>query len=56
MAEQLTQQEREARAQYFRNWRRKNKEKVKRYNQTYWQRRAERMANEDVDGGEKQNA
>lgn len=36
----LTAQERETRAAYFREWRAKNKEKVKLYNQRYWQKKA----------------
>lgn len=38
-ATQLTAQEREIRAQYFREWRARNKEKVKLYNQRYWRKK-----------------
>ena len=30
----------EARREYFREWRRKNSDKVKQYNQNYWRKRA----------------
>lgn len=32
----------EARRDYFREWRRKNSDKVKQYNQNYWRKRAEK--------------
>lgn len=35
----LTEQEREERARYLREWRAKNRDKVKAYNQSYWQRK-----------------
>lgn len=43
---ELTPQEREARAKYFRDWRAKNREKVKVYNQRYWRKKASQQ-----DGG-----
>jgi len=36
----------EERKEYFRQWRQKNKDKVKKHNATYWQRRAEKKLNE----------
>lgn len=36
----LTAQEKEARAKYFREWRAKNRDRVKAYNQRYWQKKA----------------
>ena len=36
----LTTQEKEARAKYFREWRAKNRDRVKAYNQRYWQKKA----------------
>lgn len=36
----LTAEEKATRAAYFREWRAKNREKVKLYNQRYWQKRA----------------
>lgn len=30
----------EARREYFREWRRKNSDKVKQYNENYWRKRA----------------
>ena len=50
----LTAQEREARAKYFREWRAKNREKVKIYNQRYWQKKAaqQNSGNTRIEGGE----
>lgn len=36
----------EARRAYYKRWRAANKDKVKQYNQAYWQRKAERMERE----------
>jgi len=38
----------EARREYFREWRRKNSDKVKRYNADYWRRQAEKKLAEEV--------
>lgn len=35
----LTAEEKATRAAYFREWRAKNREKVKLYNQRYWQKK-----------------
>lgn len=35
----LTAEERATRAAYFREWRARNREKVKLYNQRYWQKK-----------------
>lgn len=56
----MTDQEKAARArdlqrEYIREWRRKNKEKVRSYNTNYWLRKAETMggeANAEVTGTE----
>ena len=40
MAEKLTQAAVEARREYQREWRRKNKDKVKANNRRYWERKA----------------
>ena len=40
----LEEKAREARREYLRLWRKKNPDKVKAYNQAYWERRAEREA------------
>ena len=37
--EELVKAERSA---YFKNWRAKNKDKIKQHNQNYWKRRAEK--------------
>lgn len=34
----------EAKREYFRQWRKKNKDKIKKYNQSYWRKYAERKA------------
>ena len=47
---ELTAAEREARAEYFRAWRRKNKEKVRAYNAQYWKRRAAQQGGGETDG------
>lgn len=33
----------EARKDYLKAWRKRNKDKVRQYNENYWQRRAEKM-------------
>lgn len=33
----------EARKEYYRKWRSKNKQKIKEYNKRYWERRANRL-------------
>ena len=43
---------RQQRLEYFRQWRAKNKDKVKKHNEDYWMRRAKRMMDEEQ-GGEK---
>lgn len=42
----LDEQARAMRAEYFREWRRKNPDKVRENNRKYWQRRAARLAAE----------
>ena len=37
---QLDKAAAEARREYFREWRRKNSDKVKQYNENYWRKRA----------------
>lgn len=49
MEQNLTPQERETRAQYYREWRAKNKDKVRQYNRAYW---AKRTAMKKAAGGE----
>lgn len=36
---------------YEREWRAKNKDKVKQYNQNYWQKKAEQLAKENEANG-----
>ncbi len=40
----LRERAKEERREYFRQWRAKNKDKVKKYNQCYWERRAAKNA------------
>jgi len=42
-ATELDQLTLEARRAYYREWRAKNKEKVKQHNQTYWRKLAEKQ-------------
>lgn len=42
----LDEQARTVRAAYFKEWRRKNPDKVRENNRKYWQRRAARLAAE----------
>ena len=46
----LTAAEREARARYFREWRAKNRDKVKLYNQRYWRKKAAQQNGGASDG------
>lgn len=39
----LDEQVRDARAAYYREWRRRNPDKVRAANRKYWERRAQRM-------------
>ena len=49
----LTPQERETRAQYYREWRAKNKDKVREYNRAYWAKRtAKKAAGGEKDGSD----
>lgn len=42
----LDEQARAARAEYFREWRKRNPDKVRENNRKYWKRQAARMAEE----------
>lgn len=43
------------RREYYRQWRAKNKDRVREYNARYWAKRAERMAQEQADRKEVQH-
>ena len=43
---------RKERNEYFKNWRANNKENVKRHNQNYWIRKAEKKLQEQKKAGE----
>lgn len=40
---------REAKNLYLREWRKKNKKRVKQYNETYWQRVAKKMNSQEME-------
>ena len=42
----------DARNEYYRQWRANNKDRIREYNARYWKRRAERMAQEQAAGKE----
>jgi len=46
--ENLSEQARKARNEYVRNWRARNKEKVRKSNELYWERRAKRITDQDI--------
>ena len=50
-AEELKEAARLARNAYMSQWKRKNRDKVRGYNQRYWQRRAEKAMAAAVEGG-----
>ncbi len=45
----MTDAAREARNRYAREWRAKNKEKIRRYNEAYWTRKAEKGGDSDAE-------
>lgn len=47
----MSEEAREQNRLYQKEWRAKNKEKVKQYNQCYWQKRADRVKKERENGG-----
>lgn len=49
MAENTSEQARELQRQYLREWRKKNPGKLRQYNKTYWERRAQQL--QDAGGG-----
>lgn len=48
--ETMDERTKEAQREYMRQWRRQNKEKVKEYNRRYWERRAEKLAAQRMEG------
>lgn len=48
MKKTLDELAKEVRREYFREWRKKNPEKVRAMNQRYWQRRAQKMNESEV--------
>lgn len=54
MDEKITDQEaiREAQREYFREWRKKNKDKVRQHNRNYWEKKArQRLEAKNEQGG-----
>ena len=49
MKKELSQKAKDMRNKYFREWRAKNKDKVKRYNDNYWANKVERLAEKEGD-------
>ena len=45
------EQAREIQRQYLREWRRKNKDKVRKYNEAYWKRKAQQMRVTESEAG-----
>ena len=43
---------REEKTNYFKEWRAKNKDKVKKHNENYWKRRAEKRLQSETKGEE----
>ncbi len=39
----LEKKVKDARNEYFRNWRKKNKDKIKEYNNRYWEKKAKEL-------------
>jgi hypothetical protein len=37
----------EARKQYYKDWRKKNKDKIKKHNETFWKKQAEKLNNKE---------
>lgn len=46
---------RDARNDYYRQWRANNKDRIREYNARYWAKRAERMAQEERESEVKNN-
>lgn len=51
----MTEEAKKAQAEYYRQWRKKHPEKVRKYNETYWKKRLQKML-EDNNNGENSNA
>lgn len=45
---QLDKAAAEARKEYFREWRKKNSDKVKKYNENYWRKRAKKSLEAEI--------
>ena len=55
MSKQLSEEARKARNAYYREWRKKNPEKVKQANEKFWKKKAKEMqeqAEQEAEGGE----
>ena len=47
MSKDLSQEAKEARNAYYREWRKKNPEKMKRYQENYWKKKAQEIQEEE---------
>ena len=55
MSKQLSEEARKARNEYYREWRKKNPEKVKQAQEKYWKKKAKEMqeqAEQEAESGE----
>lgn len=48
----MTQEAKAARAAYMREWRRRNKDKLRSYGERYWERKAQKAAEADHGEGD----
>ena len=46
MSDNMSDRARQLKNEYYRNWRKKNKDKVQEANHRYWERKAEQMQSE----------
>lgn len=49
MKKDLSEQAKEARREYYRQWRKKNRQKIKMYEQVYWEKLADKGKEADDD-------
>lgn len=50
MGKDINELARQERQEYFRKWRAANKERVKKYNSSYWERKALKIIEDEVKG------
>ena len=47
MSKKISQEAREVRNAYYREWRKKNPEKMKQYQENYWKKKAQKMQEQE---------